>query len=140
MRAVFADTFYWIALANPKDEWHQATVKVSQGLGPVHLLTTDEILVEFLTHFSRYGTLLREKAVEHVKKITANPNITIIPQTRLSFLSGLKLYEARFDKEYSLTDCISMETMRSRNIQEILTHDKHFTQEGLTVLITEKGV
>ena len=22
MREIFADSFYWIALANPKDQWH----------------------------------------------------------------------------------------------------------------------
>ena len=37
--------------------------------------------------------------------------------------------------EYSLTDCISMETMRAEGIREILTHDNHFTQEGFTILL-----
>jgi uncharacterized protein len=46
----------------------------------------------------------------------------------------LALSEARPDKEYSLTDCISMVTMRQEGITEILTHDNHFTQEGLTIL------
>ena len=140
MRIIFADTFYWIALANPKDVWHEATINVSKGLGQVHLLTTDEVLVEYLAHFSGHGTHLREKAVDDVKDITANPNITLIPQTRFSFLSGFRLYEARPDKEYSLTDCISMEAMRSRDIREVLTHDKHFSQEGFTVLLIDKNV
>jgi predicted nucleic acid-binding protein len=47
---------------------------------------------------------------------------------------GIELYASRLDKGYSLTDCISMMVMKQMGIYEILTHDKHFTQEGLTIL------
>jgi predicted nucleic acid-binding protein len=57
------------------------------------------------------------------------------PQSRATFLAGLALFEARPDKGYSLTDCVSMETMRQNGIREILTHDHHFTQEGFTILL-----
>jgi predicted nucleic acid-binding protein len=43
--------------------------------------------------------------------------------------------EARPDKGYSLTDCVSMLVMRQEGITEILTHDIHFTQEGFTKLL-----
>jgi predicted nucleic acid-binding protein len=46
----------------------------------------------------------------------------------------LSLYKARADKGYSLTDCISMNTMRERNLTEVLTHDQHFAQEGFSLL------
>jgi predicted nucleic acid-binding protein len=61
--------------------------------------------------------------------------IEVLPQTRQSLLRGLELYKARSDKSYSLTDCISMVTMRERNITDVLTHDRHFAQEGFTVLL-----
>jgi predicted nucleic acid-binding protein len=32
MRAVFADTCYWIALLNPRDQTHDIAVRVSKGL------------------------------------------------------------------------------------------------------------
>ena len=51
-----------------------------------------------------------------------------------SFLAGLVLYKARADKGYSLTDCISMTTMLERNILQVLTHDRHFKQEGFEIL------
>ena len=38
-------------------------------------------------------------------------------------------------KEYSLTDCISMNVMKTESINEILTNDHHFDQEGYDVLI-----
>ena len=45
----------------------------------------------------------------------------------------MSLYEQRLDKGYSLTDCISMNVMKQLNITEVLSHDKHFTQEGFTI-------
>ena len=62
-------------------------------------------------------------------------DVEVIAQGRETFLSGLKLYEARADKGYSLTDCVAMATMRARGIAEVLTHDHHFTQEGFSILL-----
>jgi predicted nucleic acid-binding protein len=70
-----------------------------------------------------------------VDGIHADPSITVLPQTRQRFEDGFALYKARPDKEYSLTDCISMETMRQEGINEVLTHDNHFKQEGFTILL-----
>ena len=56
--------------------------------------------------------------------------MTVHPQSRESFLAGLRLYEQRNDKGYSLVDCISMTTMRRHAILEVLTNDRHFMQEG----------
>lgn len=56
-------------------------------------------------------------------------------RSRESFLAGLGLYEERSDKGYALVDCISMITMRRLGITGILTNDRHFTQEGFTVLL-----
>ncbi len=139
MKTVFADTFYWIALTNPRDEWHHAAKSLGPTLGPVHIVTTDEVLVEFLAFLSKGGPDLRQVAVKLVRKIMGNPNMTVLPQTRDSFRTGFGLYEKRLDKEYSLTDCISMEAMRVHGLQEVLTHDHHFTQEGFTILLTDKG-
>ncbi len=136
MRTAFADTSYWIALANPKDEWHEKAALISQALQPLRIVTTDEVLVEFLTFFSSQGRL-RAQAAQLVRNIIANPNVEVLPQTRESFNSGVRLYEQRLDKEYSLTDCISMETMRARGLTEVLTTDDHFVQEGFTILLKE---
>ena len=135
MKIVFADTLYWVALTNPNDQWHQAARDASERIGPARLITTGEVLVEFLNFFSEYGPILRQKAVALARKILGNPNISVVPQTRDSFSLGLKFYESRKDKQYSLTDCISMETMREHRVQEVLTKDHHFEQEGFRRLL-----
>ena len=44
---------------------------------------------------------------------------------------------ARPDKGYSLTDCISMATMRKKGLTEVLTNDRHFEQEGFRALFRD---
>ena len=48
MRRVFADTYYWIALLNDKDQGHATAQTVSQTLQGAQIVTTDEVLSEFL--------------------------------------------------------------------------------------------
>lgn len=135
MRVVFIDTFYWIALANPRDDWHQKAMDVSKSLQETRFVTTDEVLVEFLTLLSSFGPEMRRAAVRLARSVLSDPNTKVIPQTRSSFLSGLTLYEACPDKQYSLTDCISMQTMKEQGLTEALTNDRHFQQEGFTILL-----
>jgi predicted nucleic acid-binding protein len=135
MRRFFADTYYWIALLNDKDQGHAAAQAISRTLQQDVILTTQEVLSDVLTHFSGFGRFMRLSAASFVRDILSDPTIEVRPQSDRSFLDGLALYEARADKEYSLTDCISMEAMRQEGIGEILTHDNHFTQEGFTILI-----
>jgi predicted nucleic acid-binding protein len=134
MRTVFADTFYWTALFNPRDEWHVRVISFSKNLISVRLVTTDEVLTEFLNFFSGYDMKMRQSVIERIQDILQNDYVQVIPQSHDTFLTGLELYRQRFDKHYSLTDCISMQTMKQLEITEVLTHDRHFKQEGFTIL------
>jgi uncharacterized protein len=131
MRRVFVDTLYWVAITHRKDHWHQAAVTISRTLTGCQLVTTDEVLAAFC----EAGPHLRKRAAALVRNLYRKTTVTVHPQTRDTLLTGLTLYETRLDKGYSLTDCISMETMRQEGITDILTHDTHFTQEGFTILL-----
>lgn len=133
MLELFADSFYWIALANPADAWHQEATRFSQ----MHhvLVTTDEVLTEFLNYFAGAGERKRAVIARMFEEAMSHPQIVVLPQTRASLLLGFGLYAARGDKGYSLTDCISMNSMREKGISEVLTHDHHFEQEGFTLLL-----
>lgn len=137
MKKVFVDTLYWVAIARPGDPWQTTAKKAKLSIGNVFMISTDEVLTEFLNALSPGGEYMRKQAVQMVKKILDNPNVKVIPQSRDSFLKGLELYNQRADKGYSLTDCISMNVMKKESINEILTNDKHFEQEGYVVLITK---
>jgi predicted nucleic acid-binding protein len=137
MSAVFADTVYWVAIFRPHDPWKPAILKAKETIGSARLVTTDEVLTEFLA--ASAGRLLRAEAAGFVRSILSHPRVQVVPQSRDSFLAGLKLYEARPDKGYSLTDCISMATMRAASITRVLTNDHHFLQEGFEILMKPKG-
>jgi uncharacterized protein len=59
----FADTFYWISLTNPEDSAHSTAVAFDVRKQRPHLVTTEEVLTEFLTFFGGKGPFLRRKAV-----------------------------------------------------------------------------
>lgn len=134
MSAVFADTFYWAALLNPRDSLHREAVSRGESLKETRIVTTDEVLIEFLTFFSGSGPRVRWRAAALVRNIFSDPRISVVEQSRQSFLAGLERYEARLDKGYSLTDCISMNVMKAEGLTDILTNDEHFTQEGYRAL------
>ena len=87
-----------------------------------------------LTWFAGAGPEGRKHAAEIVRDIIEGGQVQVLPQTTDGFTAALALYEARLDKGYSLTDCRSMNAMRSLGIAEALTNDRHFTQEGFTIL------
>lgn len=135
MQLIFADTFYWTALINPRDQWHQQVKALNPKLVQQHLVTTDEVLIEFLNFFSTSNAYMRNGVADQVQNILNSRQVQVVAQTRDSFLDGLSLYAQRLDKGYSLTDCISMQTMKQQGIMQILTHDKHFAQEGFVILL-----
>ncbi len=135
MREALVDTLYFAASLNPKDQWHESALIARANLGNVHLVTTETVLHELLNFFSDFSPPMRKRVTIFVNKIYARGDIEIIPHKQEIFFDGLRLYESRLDKGYSLTDCISMNQMRTRGITEVLSHDNHFTQEGFTVLL-----
>lgn len=135
MKQVFADTAYWLAPANPFDQHHEKARQASAALGRVRLITPDAVLTEYLNALADKGQAVRHAAIRSVETILRNPDVTVLPQTRRSFLQAFALYKARPDKGYSLTDCLSMTVMRQRKVKRVLTTDRHFEQEGFLALM-----
>ena len=135
MKRIFADTFYWTALLNPKDQWYLSVNEIQPKITTVRLVTTETVLIELLNFYSEYGAEMRQTVVDTVRDILVDLDIEYISHSPNVFLEALDFYEKRLDKGYSLTDCISMLTMKTLNIHEILTHDNHFEQEGFTILL-----
>lgn len=131
---LFADTFYWIALTDTRDANHDVAVAITEEREASRIVTTDEVLCEYLAYFAGASMLMRRTAGEFAADLLVSPSIEVIPQSRRSFEAGLELFNARSDKDYSLVDCISMQAMRAEGIREALTHDHHFEQEGFRAL------
>ena len=57
--ALFADSFYWVALFNDRDPWHAVVTNTSAALAGRRLVTTDEVLAEVLAWFASGGPAAR---------------------------------------------------------------------------------
>jgi predicted nucleic acid-binding protein len=134
-RLVFADAQWWIANANPGDQWAFVARRLRRELREVGLVTTDEVLVEVAAAFSGAGPFQRRRASRICYETLADPEVRVYPQTRDSLLDGLARFDRRPDKGYSLVDCISMNVMDELGIREALTADRHFEQEGFVALM-----
>ncbi|HTF25711.1 MAG TPA: PIN domain-containing protein [Candidatus Limnocylindria bacterium] len=134
MRRVFADTSYWIALVNPRDQIHAKAVSVTQQISPVRILTSEMVLAEVLNSFSDGGPL-RHAVGGMVQKLSSNWDVVIVPQTSEQFETALRRYKRAADKSWSLTDCASFQVMETEQIQAALTHDQHFAQAGFEPLL-----
>jgi uncharacterized protein len=133
--SIFVDTAYLVARIDRRDQWRSRAIELTNQISGMRLVTTELVLVEVLNYFSSYRAEVRQEVSNIVRSILNGSEIEIIWQTQELFGLGLTLYESRLDKGYSLTDCVSMVVMRQAGIQEVLTHDRHFAQEGFTILL-----
>jgi uncharacterized protein len=133
MTRYLADTWFFIAYAHRGDADHARAEGMWRTIDRGRFVTHDGVLAEFLTFFAESGPMLRSKAAQLVRSLPLH-RVEVVPQDRELFLKALNLYEQRRDKEYSLTDCMSMVVMRERGIKDVLTNDHHFRQEGFTVV------
>lgn len=137
MRRIFVDTQYLIALADKSSDLHQRARNLSQQLGIFSVVTSEMVLTELLNYFCERGEYFRRMAISIINTMRSDPNTEIVPQTPELFENALSLYQQRMDKGYSLTDCASMLIMRERGLFDVLTHDKHFKQEGFNAMLTD---
>jgi predicted nucleic acid-binding protein len=139
MKAVFADTGYWIALSSSKDNLHQKALQLERKLiaEGVMIYTSEMIWTEYLNHFPKGGLHIRRQAVSFISTMLQHPNIRVIPQDSGLFARALRLYSERDDQGCSLTDCSCFVIMRDHQISEALSHDKDFEAEGFRALLRE---
>jgi uncharacterized protein len=103
MSIVFADTLYWIALINSRDQWHERAVSIKTALTDASLVTTDSVLTEVANFFAEYGEIMRRKVALAIRTVLSDEQVEVLAETRQTFLDGLATYESRADKGYSLT-------------------------------------
>jgi predicted nucleic acid-binding protein len=129
---VFADSFYFFAILNPRDAAHARAVDFSRRTArPV--VTTSLVLAEVADGLARsshrgvFGRLVRSLRA-------GSANRLIVVSAPL-FDRGVALYEGRPDKQWSLTDCVSFIVMEDEAVSDALTGDRHFEQAGFTALL-----
>ena len=134
MLKVFADTNYWVAMLHRDDQLNKTVVEVTELIEDAEIVTTESVLIEVLNYFSGFRAEMKNYVADFVEETLQDEDILVLLHNHDDFLKALQLYKSRLDKGYSLTDCVSMNSMREIGISEVLTNDQHFEQEGFTKL------
>jgi uncharacterized protein len=134
-REVFADTAFFVALLDSRDRLNEEAVALAEGLARegARMATTDAILVETANYCSRGP--LRRHAARWIEELRADAGWNIVPLDRPTLLRAEVRYAGHPDKSWSLTDCHTMEAMRSRRARDIATSDRGFSQAGFRCLL-----
>lgn len=132
MKTVFADTFYFLALLDSREEFHQAAAEASRD-PQLRLVTSEWVLVEFGNAYCDPKDRADFVALHH--SLRNHPRVKIIPADTRLFQRGVDLFGQRSDKAWSLVDCLSFIIMRDEGIVQALTGDKHFEQAGFVALL-----
>jgi predicted nucleic acid-binding protein len=132
MNVHFADAYYYLALFNRRDANHRRVRERTAALDG-RIVTTEYVLTEVGDALA--ASKLRREFVPAFRKLACDPDVEIVSGSAELFARGVTLYEARADKTWSLTDCISFVVMQERGMREALTGDHHFEQAGFVALL-----
>jgi predicted nucleic acid-binding protein len=131
MAKLFADSWYYLAMLNPRDSRHAEAKQLSlRRTDPI--VTTYWVLTEVVDAFSQAAN--RTNAIALVDALQHDVSVTIVPLEQSVWEAGMQLFRERGDKDWSLTDCISFAVMDDLGIREALTADIHFEQAGFVAL------
>jgi uncharacterized protein len=135
MPSVLVDTAAWLALVNTRDELHSRAKQTMAELRDSNctLVTTEFVLLEVANALS--AASWRSKAIKLINGLRLQPKLQIIQADTAILAHGWRLYSERLDKEWSLTDCISMVVMEKDQIEKAFTSDRHFEQAGFVKLL-----
>ena len=132
MRTVFADTFYFLALLDSREEFHPQAALFSRD-PELRLVTTEWVLAEFGNAYSDPQD--RADFVCLHRTLRSHPRVKVASADTRLFQRGVDLFGQRADKHWSLVDCLSFIVMQDERLTEALTGDRHFEQAGFVALL-----
>jgi len=94
-------------------------------------LTHSYVLAEFIA-LALVRNVPREPTLRFSSRLLIHPRVEVVWVDRALHQDSLELLGQRLDKSYSLCDAVSFLLMKRQGIQEALTTDRHFEQEGFT--------
>lgn len=127
---LFVDTSGWMALYNPRDQFHFRARQAVLGLGgqAVQFITTDYVLDETLTGLqTRYSG---EAARRFGTWALQESNLKLSSISEAVWQEAWEVFEKYDDHGFSFTDCTSFVVMRHLKLYEAFTFDQHFKQMG----------
>ncbi len=132
MKKCFADTSYFLAILIPQDVNHVSAIRWA-GRHHTPIITSEYIALEVGNFLSPRGTRHLFRCFMQI--LSSASRVSVIQASSLLLDRGAELYQARSDKAWSLTDCISFIIMRDHDLNDALTADHDFEQAGFNALL-----
>ena len=129
---MFIDTSGFFSIHSEADKQHAKADEIYNQSW--FRLTTSYVLDEFVALASA-RKLSREKILAFSEEILIDETVEIVWVNKDLHTKAVELLKNRKDKSYSLCDAVSFVVMRERKINEALTTDHHFEQEGFIRLL-----
>ncbi len=124
---MLVDTSGLFCVCSPEEASHRLAVQAYETA--TQRLTHGYVLAEFVALANARG-FDRRRTLGFVDAIVNDPELKLVWVDRVLHQRGMTLLQSRLDKNYSLCDAISFVLMRENGIQDALTTDRHFEQEG----------
>ncbi|BAZ84482.1 type II toxin-antitoxin system VapC family toxin [Dolichospermum compactum] len=131
---IFVDTWFFVALINKRDQYHQKALELSEEYESYPLITTDAVFLEVGNALSNN---YKNEAVELIESFLESDDVEVIRLNTDLFDEALSLYKKHQDKSWGLVDCISFVVMKRHEITQALTFDRHFIQAGFQALMKQ---
>jgi uncharacterized protein len=129
---MFLDTSGLLNLVHRSESFfEQANQRYDES---THRLTHSFVLAEFVA-LANVRQLPRDRAIQTVLDTINDADIMLIWVDQELTLQAIDLLTRRRDKDYSLCDAVSFILMRRYSINQALTSDHHFEQEGFVRLL-----
>ncbi len=111
MASYFADTSFWIARSSKRDQYHSHAIAWHAAVmrSGSMIVTTEAVLWEWLNALADSAT--RATAAEGYRRAHADKRVEVVPFGPELNAAAVDLYRSRGDKDWSLTDCLSIVVM-----------------------------
>ena len=130
------DTVFIQALLNSRDQYYlQAIALLPRVRNAAQVWVTEAVLIEVGNALSAFN---RTAAIQFIQQCYKTANMRIVSVDTELLNRALQLYQARPDKTWGLTDCISFAVMHEQGLFMAATADEHFLQAGYRALLLEQ--
>ena len=121
---IFADSSYFIAVADKKDQWHEKAMVLSKK-AKEELLITDFVLAETVTVIGARGGEKAGKTIYNY--LIDNCQITFTSKDMLE--ESMKVF-LKFDGTLSVADAVTVAVMQEIGVKRLLSFDSDFDRVG----------
>jgi predicted nucleic acid-binding protein len=129
---IFADSSYWIAVYNRRDDRHEQAVALARAHAAGPFVLTNHVRGETWTYLVNRTS--HASAVDFLEGLERSPRV------RLEFVSpdvedeALRWLRRHDELAYSFVDATSFAVMRAMRIRDALSFDRDFAAVGFRML------